>query len=230
MHSSGSMQCACGAWSPLTLMHITKGLCTVNDTTKRPCIFLTDFTPLCSLREGSDASRPQTCLDTAWCLYLQNEMDQQFLLFKTSLYMYLQCKHKVLIETWYTYNRTHLFTTAIQTVSGQRTKIHRNTRVFGHGEEMPLLPTFDKKGAIKGTACTLKVGMVIVTTASTAPDSEAVFLNFRHVSLLVKSAGPYSCNISDRRRKLLKATNVVCQRMKSSTAVISLNMALKAGL
>ena len=72
--------------------------------------------------------------------------------------------------------------------------------------------------------------MVIVTTASTAPDSEAVFLNFRHVSLLVKSTGPYSYNISDSRSKVSKATNVVCQRMKSSTAVISLNMALKAGL
>ena len=211
-------------------MRMTKDLCTVNDTTKRPCIFLPDFTPLCSLREGSFASRPQTCLDTARCLYLQNEMDQQFLLFKTSLYMYLQCKHKVLTETWYTYNRTHLFTTATQTVSGQRTKIHRNTHVFWHGEEMPRLPAFDKKGVIKGTARTLKVGMVIVTTTSTTPDSEAVFLNFHHVSLLVQSAGPYSCNISDKRKKLSKTTNVVCQRMKSSTAVISLNMALKAGL
>ena len=86
-------------WSPLTLMRITKDLCTVNDTTKRPCIFLPDFTPLRSLREGSFASRPQSCLDTARCLYLQNEMDQQFLLFETSLYMYLQCKHEVLIET-----------------------------------------------------------------------------------------------------------------------------------
>ena len=94
---------------------------------------------------------------------------------------------------------------------------------------MPRLPTFDKKGVIKGTACTLKVGM-IVATASTAPDSEAVFLNFRHVSLLVKSAGPYSCNTTDKRRKVSKATNVVGQRMKSSTAVISLNMALKVGL
>ena len=95
---------------------------------------------------------------------------------------------------------------------------------------MPLLPTLDKKGVIKGTARTLKVGMVIVTTASTTPDSEAIFLNFHHVSLLVKSAGSYSCNISDKHRKPSKATNVVCQRMKSSTAVISLNMALKAGL
>ena len=74
------------------------------------------------------------------------------------------------------------------------------------------------------------VGMVIVTTASTTPDSEAVLLIFRHVSLLVKSAGPYSCNISDKRRKLSKETIVVCQRMKSSTEVIPLNMALKAGL
>ena len=209
-------------------MRITKDLCTVNDTTKRPCIFLPDFTPLFSLREGSFASRPQICLDTARCLYLQNEMHQQFLLFKPLCTCTVL--HKVLTETWYTYNRTHLFTTAIQTVSGQRTKIHRNTRVLRHGEEMPLLPTFDKKVVIKGTVCTLKVGMVIVTTASTAPDSEAVFLNFRHVSLLVKSVSPYSCNISDKRRKLSKATNVVCQRMKSSTAVISLNMALKAGL
>ena len=72
--------------------------------------------------------------------------------------------------------------------------------------------------------------MVIVTTASTAPDSEAVFLNFRHVSLLVKSAGPHSYKIRDKRRKLSKATNVVCQRMKSSTAVMSFNMALKSGL
>ena len=95
---------------------------------------------------------------------------------------------------------------------------------------MPLLPTFDKKGVIEGTACTLKVGMVIVTTASNAPDSEAVFLNFRHVSLLLKSAGPYSCSISDKCNKVSKATNVVCQRMKSSNAVISLNTALKAGL
>ena len=182
-------------------MRITKDLCTVNDTTKRPCIFLTDFTPLRSLREGSFASRPQTCLDTARCLYLQNEMHQQFLLFKP-LFTCTYSANTVLIETWYTYNRTHLFTTAIQTVSGQHTKIHRNTRVFWHGEEMPRLPTFDKKGVIKGTACTLKVGMVIVTTASTTPDSEAVLLNFRHVSLLVKSASPYSCNISDKRSKL----------------------------
>ena len=57
---------------------------------------------------------------------------------------------------------------------------------------MPLLPTFDKKGAIKGTARTLKEGMVIATTASTAPDSEAVFLNFRHVSLLVQKEYPNS--------------------------------------
>ena len=113
-------------------------------------------------------------------------MDQKFLHFKTSLYMYLQHKHKVLIETQYTYNRTHLFITAIQTVSGQCTKIHRITRVFWHGEKMFHLPTFDKKGVIKGTACNLKVGMVIVTTAPTAPDSEAVFLNFRHISLLVR--------------------------------------------
>ena len=173
-------------------MRITKDFCTVNDTTKRPCIFLPDFTPLRSLREGSFASRPQTCLDTARCLYLQNEMYPQFFLFKTSLYLYLHCKHKVLIETLYTYNRTHLFTTAIQTVSGQGTKTHRNMRVFRHGEEMPLLPTFDKKGVIKGTANTLKVGVVIVTTASTTPDSEAVFLNFRHVSLLLQKEDPNS--------------------------------------
>ena len=88
-------------WSPLTLMRIPKDLCTVNDTTKRPCIFLPDFTPLRRLREGSFVSTPQICLDTARCLYLQNEMDRQFLLFKTSFYMtlYLHCKHKVLIET-----------------------------------------------------------------------------------------------------------------------------------
>ena len=167
-------------------MRITKDLCTVNDTSKRPCILLPDFTPLRSLREGSFASRPQNCLDTALCSYLQNEINQQSLIFITSLYMYLQCKHKVLIDTQYTYNKTHLLATAIQSVSGECTKIHKSTRVFRHVEEVPLLPTFDKKCAIKGAACTLKVETVIVTTASTAPDNKAIFLNVRHVSLLVK--------------------------------------------
>ena len=93
----------CDGSHALTLMGITKDLCTMNDTTKRPCILLPYFTPLRSLREGSFASRPQSCLDTARCLYLQNEMYQQFLLFKSLCpCLYLQCKHKVWIETYST--------------------------------------------------------------------------------------------------------------------------------
>ena len=65
-------------WSSLTLMHFTKAFCTVNDTTKWPCVFLPHFTPLRSLGEGSFTSRPQSFLDSAWCLYLQNQMHEQF--------------------------------------------------------------------------------------------------------------------------------------------------------
>ena len=79
---SGEQRMQCDGAHALTLMGIIKDLCTMNDTTKQPCILLPHFMPLRSLREGSFATRPQTCLDTARCSYLQNEMDQQFLLFK----------------------------------------------------------------------------------------------------------------------------------------------------
>ena len=56
-----------------------------------------------------------------------------------------QCKNKVLIETHYTNNRTHLFTTIKQMVSWRGTKrVHRNTCTAWR-EEMPLLPVLDKK-------------------------------------------------------------------------------------
>ena len=45
---------------------------------------------------------------------------------------------------------------------------------FGVGRRCLPTPTFDKKGVVKGTARTLKVGM-IVATASTAPDSKLSF-------------------------------------------------------
>ena len=52
-------------WSSLTLMHFTKDFFTVSDTTKRPCVFLPLFTPLCSLIKEGFTSRPQSFLDSA---------------------------------------------------------------------------------------------------------------------------------------------------------------------
>ena len=89
----------------------------------------------------------------------------------------------------------------------------------------------NRKGAIKGTACPLKVGMVTVTAASTSPDSEAAILICRHCFLVIlHKGGPNSYRISDRCKNAFKASTVACQRVKSIGIAISWNMALKAGM
>ena len=88
-----------------------------------------------------------------------------------------------------------------------------------------------RKGVIKGTACTLKVGMVTVTTVSTSPDSEADFLDCRHIFLVILHRGcPNSYRINDRCTNVLRASTVACQRMKSIGIAIQWNMAVKAGM
>ena len=73
--------------------------------------------------------------------------------------------------------------------------------------------------------------MVTVTTASTSPDSEADFLDCRHIFLvMLHRGGQYSYRISDRCKNVLEASKVACQRMKSVGIAISWNMALKVGM
>ena len=111
---------------------------------------------------------------------------------------------------------------------------HKGIQEYMH----PLIPggdassTYtDRKSVAKGTACTLKVGMVTVTTASTSPDSETAFLDCRHIFLVIlHRGGQNSYRISDRCKNALKASSVTCQRMKSIEIAIPWNMALKAGM
>ena len=143
-----------------------------------------------------------------------------------------QCKNKVLIQTYYyTNNRTHLFTTIKHTLSWWGTKAYRSTRILWYREAMPLEPTQTGKGVAKGTACTLKVGILTVTTASTSPDSEAAFLDCRHIFLVMLHRGSQnSYEISDRCKNALKASTVTCQRTKSIGIAIQSNMDLKFGM
>ena len=111
---------------------------------------------------------------------------------------------------------------------------HKGIQEYTH----PLTPGgaasstyIDRKGVIKGTACTLKVGMMTITTASISPDSEAAFLDCRHIFLvMLHRGGQYSYKISDRCNNALKASTVACQRMKSIGIAIPWNMALKDGM
>ena len=111
---------------------------------------------------------------------------------------------------------------------------HKGIQEYTH----PLIPGgdasstyIDRKSIIKRTACTLKMGMVTVTTASTSPDSEAAFLHSRHIFLVTDHSGdPYSYKISDRCKNALKASNVVRQRMKSIGIAIQWNIALYSGM
>ena len=97
---------------------------------------------------------------------------------------------------------------------------------------IPLPPIYiDRKGVIKGTPHTLKVGMMTVTTAPTSPDSEADFLDCCHIFLVIDHNGVQnSYKINDRCKNVLKASTVACQRMKSIGIAIPWNMALKAGM
>ena len=91
----------------------------------------------------------------------------------------------------------------------------------------------DSIRVIKGTACTLKEGMVTLTmyTTSTSPDSEAALLYCRHIFLVIlHKGGQYSFKISDKCKTVLKASTVTCQRMKSIGIAIPWIMALKAGM
>ena len=73
--------------------------------------------------------------------------------------------------------------------------------------------------------------MVTGSTASTSPDSEAAFLDCRHIFLvMLHRGGLYSYRISDRCKNVLRASTVACQRMKSIGITIPWNMALKAGM
>ena len=65
----------------------------------------------------------------------------------------------------------------------------------------------------------------------TSPDSEAAFLDCRHIFLVIDHNGVQnSYKISDMCKNVLKANTVICQRMKSIGVAIPWNMALKDGM